>query len=203
MDSVSAPELSSEPAREPARCPLCEEAQAARAALSARIGDLVRAHRQHLARIARAEGLAGEDVFDAVQEAFYKLIELPDAARLSAAPEEARRVLGALTRNVARNRRRLHAVARPHASGGATLDQLPARGPTAEERLLAAAEEGRLAGCIGRLADVQRAVVSLRMLEELPGEDVARMLDITPGHVAVLLHRAKASLSTCMATEAT
>jgi RNA polymerase sigma-70 factor, ECF subfamily len=36
------------------------------------------------------------------------------------------------------------------------------------------------------------------MLEDLPGEDVARTLGITPGHVAVLLHRAKASLLACM-----
>ena len=38
----------------------------------------------------------------------------------------------------------------------------------------------------------------LRMLEERPGEDVARALGISSGHVAVLLHRAKAALRTCM-----
>jgi RNA polymerase sigma-70 factor (ECF subfamily) len=36
------------------------------------------------------------------------------------------------------------------------------------------------------------------MLEEQPGDDVARALGITPGHVAVLLHRAKATLRACM-----
>jgi RNA polymerase sigma-70 factor (ECF subfamily) len=41
--------------------------------------------------------------------------------------------------------------------------------------------------------------VTLRMLEEQPGEDVAAALGITPGHVAVLLHRAKRSLRACMA----
>jgi RNA polymerase sigma-70 factor (ECF subfamily) len=48
------------------------------------------------------------------------------------------------------------------------------------------------------LGDAQRAVVSLRMLDDVPGEDVARALGITPGHVAVLLHRAKANLLVCM-----
>jgi RNA polymerase sigma-70 factor (ECF subfamily) len=48
------------------------------------------------------------------------------------------------------------------------------------------------------LAEVQRAVVTLRMLDELPGEDVARQLGLTPGHVAVLLHRAKTNLHSCM-----
>jgi len=48
------------------------------------------------------------------------------------------------------------------------------------------------------LAEIQRAVVTLRMLDEVPGEDVATALGITPGHVAVLLHRAKGNLLTCM-----
>jgi RNA polymerase sigma-70 factor (ECF subfamily) len=52
---------------------------------------------------------------------------------------------------------------------------------------------------MARLADVQRAVVTLRMLDEVPGADVARQLGVTPGHVAVLLHRAKAALASCLA----
>jgi RNA polymerase sigma-70 factor (ECF subfamily) len=51
---------------------------------------------------------------------------------------------------------------------------------------------------VNRLAELQRRIVSLRMLDEVPGEDVAAMLGISPGHVAVLLHRAKSSLRTCM-----
>jgi RNA polymerase sigma-70 factor (ECF subfamily) len=54
---------------------------------------------------------------------------------------------------------------------------------------------------VGRLGEVQRAVVTLRMLDDLPGDDVARTLGLKPGHVAVLLHRAKASLRDCMAEE--
>jgi RNA polymerase sigma-70 factor (ECF subfamily) len=36
------------------------------------------------------------------------------------------------------------------------------------------------------------------MLDEVAGEDVARMLGLPPSHVAVLLHRAKQSLRACM-----
>jgi RNA polymerase sigma-70 factor (ECF subfamily) len=36
------------------------------------------------------------------------------------------------------------------------------------------------------------------MLEDHGGEDVAKMLGITSGHVAVLLHRAKRALRECM-----
>ncbi len=39
--------------------------------------------------------------------------------------------------------------------------------------------------------------MTLRMLEEQPGEDVARAR-ISAGHVAVLLHRAKLALRACM-----
>lgn len=40
----------------------------------------------------------------------------------------------------------------------------------------------------------------LRLLDEVHGEDVARLLGMTPGNVAVLLHRAKGNLRTCMAS---
>jgi RNA polymerase sigma-70 factor (ECF subfamily) len=103
---------------------------------------------------------------------------------------------------VARNARRLHAVARPHGSDAGTVDALADAAPAADARLVAAEERGRLARCVGRLADVQRAVVTLRMLDEVPGDDVARTLGIAPGHVAVLLHRAKAGLRACLTESA-
>jgi RNA polymerase sigma-70 factor (ECF subfamily) len=178
--------------------PVTPRDPAERAAFLAWVGRLVHAHRGSLARLARREGLGPEDAFDAVQEAFHTFITLPQAARLIDQPEQSRKLLVALTRNVARNRRRLHAVARPHASAAAVLDGLPATAATVEELIVAAEEQLRLAGCMNALAEVPRAVVTLRMLDDRPGEDVARTLGITPGHVAVLLNRAKASLQACM-----
>lgn len=163
-----------------------------------RVGRLVHEHRARLASVARAEGLRPADAFDAVQEAFGTFLKLPDAARLAGAPDEARGVLMAIVRNLARNARRRAAEARPHHSDPALLDGLPAAEPNVEELLGAAEERLRLQGCVAGLAELQRAVVTLRMLEELDGDDVAATLGITPGHVAVLLHRAKANLATCM-----
>jgi DNA-directed RNA polymerase specialized sigma24 family protein len=40
--------------------------------------------------------------------------------------------------------------------------------------------------------------VTLRMLEELSGEVTAARLGLTPGHVAVLLHRSKRDLAACV-----
>lgn len=165
---------------------------------------LVHEHRAHLARVARREGLSPEDAFDAVQEAFHALLTMPQRQDLAAAPEDARKLLVTLTRNIARNRRRLHAVARPH-DGDQVVEGLASPAPSVQELLETAEESLRLMGCVKQLADAQRAVVTLRMLDEVPGDDVARTLGITPGHVAVLLHRAKVQLLACLvrADEAT
>ena len=167
------------------------------------VARLVRGHRRRLAAIAREEGLRPAEAFDAVQEAFGRLLQREDAPRLIEAPDEAQRVLAAIVRNLARNARRLAAHARPHDSDPALLDGLPAPEPNVEELLGEAEERLRLQGCEASLADLQRAVVTLRMLEELDGEDVAATLGITPGHVAVLLHRAKANLAACMSERST
>src|SRR5438477_198954 len=104
------------------RVPDGAEEEATRAAFLDWVGVLVHEHRAALARVARHEGLVPEDAFDAVQEAFQTFITLPEARPLLDRPDESRKLLVALTRNVARNRRRLHANARPHTTDQAILD---------------------------------------------------------------------------------
>ncbi len=151
-----------------------------------------------LIRVARHEGLQGEDALDAVQEALSTFLTLPAARALPDDTDDARNLLVAITRNAARNRRRLAAVSRPHVSDDALLGTLAHETPDAEQRLAASQEQTQLRSCVERLGDVQRAVVTLRLLDELDGDDVARALGITRSHVAVLLHRAKANLHACM-----
>jgi RNA polymerase sigma-70 factor (ECF subfamily) len=188
------------------RCP-CEDARpfndgsaADRREFDGWVTRLVHAHRARLVAVARHEGLAAEDAFDAAQEAFATFLILPRAQEL-AGGDDAAPTLVALARNVARNARRLHVVGRPHESDAAVVEALADAAPPPDARLAAAEERGRLARCVARLADAQRAVVTLRMLDDVPGEDVARALGLRPGHVAVLLHRAKASLRACMTEE--
>jgi RNA polymerase sigma-70 factor (ECF subfamily) len=176
----------------------CSCADADAGAFLGWVGELVHRHRAELVRVARAEGLTAEDAFDAVQDALQTFITLPAAHPLVDAGDESRRLLITLTRNVARNWRRLHARAKPHAGDPALIDALPAASAGADELIAAAENRIRLHRCVQTLADVQRAVVTLRMLDEVGGEDVALALGITPGHVAVLLHRAKLNLLTCM-----
>jgi RNA polymerase sigma-70 factor, ECF subfamily len=180
--------------------PCAQGGPAERAAFLEWVGRLVHEHRASLARLARREGLGPEDAFDAVQEALHAFITLPHARELVDEPDQSRRLLMVLTRNIARNRRRLHAVARPHLGDPDTLDSIAGEAASVEELIAAAEEHVRLAGCLRTLAEVPRAVVTLRMLDEVAGDDVARILGVTPGHVAVLLHRAKANLLACMTT---
>src|SRR3954454_15948745 len=100
------------------------------------VGRLVHEHRGLLAGIARREGLTPEDAFDAVQEALHTFITLPEARSLVDEPEQSRKLLVTLTRNVARTRRRLHALARPHDQQA--LEELPASAATVEEVIVAA-----------------------------------------------------------------
>jgi RNA polymerase sigma-70 factor, ECF subfamily len=188
---------SSEPPRQASRKG-CSCAEADSGAFLGWVGQLVHRHRAGLAVIARAEGLSPEEAFDAVQDAFQTFLTLPAAHPLVDAGEASRRLLVTLTRNVARNRRRSHARARPHLGDPDLLAALPAADAGADEIIAAAEDQLRLHRCVQTLADVQRAVVTLRMLDDVPGEDVAAALGVTPNHVAVLLHRAKLNLLTCM-----
>ena len=78
------------------------------------------------------------------------------------------------------------------------LSRLPAIDPNAEALLSHAEDVVRLRACVAELCSIQRAVITLRLLEERSGEDVAVQLGITRKHVDVLVHRAKGSLRVCM-----
>lgn len=157
------------------------------------VSSLVRSLRAPLCRVARGEGLDPQEAFDCAQEAFLLLLSSPSAPP----PDQARGFLVASARNLARNRRRSHSVARPHLPGEA-LDDLPSDLRDAESLLHEAEQRKHLLACVHRLERLQRAVVTLRMLDERPGESVAAELGLSPGHTAVLLHRAKAALRRCL-----
>ena len=139
---------------------------------------------------------------DCVQEAFVSFLNLPQARMLVGMPEDSARMLIILARNIARNRRRRHDYQRPHLVDDATLESLPSDAATADEVVEAAERQAMMLGCMATLNEVQRAVVHLRIVDEIAGENVALQLGTTPGHVAVLLFRAKQKLRGCVeATE--
>lgn len=157
------------------------------------IGDLARAHTRRLAAVARHEGLSGDDALDAVQDGFRTLLQREQARALP--PEEASALLTVLVKNAARNLRRRRHRAAPHRELD-DADLIDER--RADASLDDAETAARLGGCLAGLPEVHRQVVAMRVLEELSGADAARALGVTPGHVAVLLHRARKALAACL-----
>jgi len=161
---------------------------------------LVHEQRGRLVRLARREGVLAEDALDCVQEAFISFLALPQARLVVGRPDDSARMLSVLARNIARNRRRRHDYAKAHIVDDALVEQIPLDAPGADE-IVSAAEQYALAlGCIATLDEIRRAVVRLRLVDEAPGEDVARMLGLTTEHVSVLLFRAKQDLRRCVET---
>jgi RNA polymerase sigma-70 factor (ECF subfamily) len=159
---------------------------------------LVRDHRTGLAAVARSEGLLADDALDAVQDAFATFLGLPHSRKLALEEDDSRNVLAALVRNHARNRRRRHDLAQPHLRDEELLAAI-ADDRESVDTLIAYAEDHVLAfQCVEKLGEVQRRVVTLRLLEDQPGVRVADLLCTTPGNVAVILHRAKRELRECM-----
>lgn len=161
------------------------------------ISRLVDAQRGLLLRVARREALSPDDAFDAVQDALQSFLVLPQARSLAERDDDARRLLSALVRNIARNRRRRHDRSREHVP---LAEGTPDEGPGVDELLERAQERMMVLGCMHLLGRVQKAVVTLRLLEEFDGAEAARRLKLTPGHVAVVLHRAKQELRECLAS---
>jgi RNA polymerase sigma-70 factor (ECF subfamily) len=160
------------------------------------VSHLARDHAGQLAAIARREGASATDALDLVQDAFHTLLGRPDIASLREDRDAAARVLSVIVKNAARNYRRRHHHARPHVDVEDT--SLAAHTPSPDQELEHAITASQLAGCMAKLGDAHRHVVTLRVLEELSGDEAAHALGVTPGHVAVLLHRARKQLEACM-----
>jgi len=153
------------------------------------IAGLARDHAARLAYVARREGATAIDALDLVQDAFHTLLRRPEADSLRDRPDEAARLLSVIVRNAARNARRRHHRSRPH-------EDVELAAFTPPPDVLA---QERLGRCMAKLGEVHRHVITLRVLEEWTGDEAARELGVTPGHVAVLLHRARKQLAECMA----
>ena len=161
------------------------------------ISTLAGTHARSLAAVAVREGLTRVEAIDAVQEAFTTLLGLPQARELSLDDEGAARLMAVLVRNAARNLRRRQYRSRSHEPlEGAT--EVPTDAPSVDALLAAAEDHVALLGCVNQLAELQRLVVTMRVLEELSPQEVAGTLGLTSGNVAVLLHRAKRAVIDCM-----
>src|SRR5688572_7950663 len=153
---------------------------------------IVRAERRALIAAARSEGATPEESLECVQDALLTFLAHEREGLL---PEGDAQIgaLFTMVRNATRNMRRRHHRLKPH---DPIADDQPELGssPTPEELLVYAEDTVRLRACISELCGVQRAVVTLRLLEERSGDDIAELLGVARNHVDVLVHRAKAAL---------
>lgn len=166
------------------------------AGISGWVTRLVVRNRATLVGVAKREGVIEEDALDCVQDAFETFLAMEQARRIAQIDDDARAMLIVLTRNEARNRRRRHDRARVHAP---LDDDAQAGDARSADEIIALAEAHAMAvGCTVHLAEVQRRVVALRLVDDLDNDAVADELGISKGHAAVLLHRAKHALRVCM-----
>jgi RNA polymerase sigma-70 factor, ECF subfamily len=163
------------------------------------VTQLVHTHRARLSRLVVREGVRADDALDCVQEAFLSFLQLPQARLLVGSPDESIRLLSTLARNIARNRRRRHDYARPHVVEEEIVQNLPSDALSSDEVVIQAEQHALALGCLVTLSEVQQAVVNLRLVDDVPGEDVAQQLGTTREHVGVLLFRARQGLQRCLA----
>lgn len=161
-----------------------------------KLSELVRTQRRGLVAAAIAEGATGEDALECVQDALCTFLRVEREGNLPEGAPERTAAAYTMVRNAARNLRRRHHRLKAH--DAIEEDASEGASPTAEEMLAHAEEAIRLRACLSSLCSVQRAVVTLRLLEERSGEDVAAALGLSRGYVDVLVHRAKGALRVCM-----
>ena len=137
--------------------------------LSHELTAVVRSERAMLVRTAAREGLSAQDALECVQDALCTFLRMQRLGELAAPAAEWGPLLAGITRNAARNRRRRHAVARPHEP---SAERAPSELLAADELLVRSQAHRRLqAGALVRIA-----VICLAKNDPEAKRDATRML---------------------------
>jgi len=130
---------------------------------------------------------------DLVQQVLMTALERLRAGRLREPQRLASFILGMCRMTVLDIRRGTARRERLLETWGTTEEALEAPEP----RLL---DGARLAACLERLTERERTLLVLSFVADLPADEAARELALTPGNVRVIRHRALARLRECMGT---
>jgi RNA polymerase sigma-70 factor (ECF subfamily) len=154
------------------------------------LGPLMERHHLRIYRIALSYLRDRDEAQDAVQETFVKAYQ--GAARwdgsAEVAPWLARIAVNHAIDRYRRARRRL--------ASETPLDEedhgerIAAEAPSPERRAMGREAGERISAALGGLPDRQRAVVVLRLYEDMNLEEIAQVLDMSLGTVKSSLHRA-------------
>jgi RNA polymerase sigma factor (sigma-70 family) len=159
------------------------------------VAELVRNHRGRLVGYARRRGLGPEESLDAVQDSFTSFLTLPEARNIARSGDDSLKVLTVILRNNVLNHRRKH---NRRERGMLLALAAPADDAGTSEQLVASVEElVRINGCIQRMAELQRAVIMLSLVDDLSHDETAKLLGVSAGYVRVLLHRAREHVRAC------
>lgn len=160
------------------------------------VAQLVHAHRARLLAYAVRRGLSAEDALDVVQDSFISFLKLPQARDIAHLDEDSLKMLTVLVRHTLLNHKRK--LARRQYGSLPADDSIASDKFLDSETLVSQAEElARLRGCILRMAELQRRVVTLSLLDEHSHEIVSQILDISESYARVLLHRARDHMRNC------
>jgi RNA polymerase sigma-70 factor (ECF subfamily) len=159
------------------------------------VAQLVHTHRMQLLAYARRRGLDAEDALDAVQDAFFSFLRLPQARAIAGTPSDAIKLLTVILRHDLLNRRR---KGTRRARIQLQLAAEPTDDPESSEQIIARTEQlARVHGCILAMGPLQQSVVRLSLIDPQPREEVAAQLGISEGYLRVLVHRAREHLRNC------
>jgi RNA polymerase sigma-70 factor (ECF subfamily) len=154
------------------------------------LGPLMERHHVRVYRIALAYLRDKAEAQDAVQETFVKAYQ--GAARWDGAAEVApwlsRIAVNHAIDRYRRGRRRLRSETPLDAEEHG--ERIATAAPSPERRAMDREAGDRIAAALHGLPDRQRAVVVLRLYEEMNLDDIARALDMSLGTVKSSLHRA-------------
>jgi RNA polymerase sigma-70 factor (ECF subfamily) len=157
---------------------------------------LVHAHRERLLSYARRHGLDAEEALDVVQDSFISFLELPEARTIAHESEDSLKFLTVIVRHKVQNQRRKR-VRRGRVHSALGVETVAGEVQSSEALIAHAEELSRVSGCLLRMAQLERDVVRLSLLDEQPRDRVAEALGISQGYLRVLLHRAREHLRSC------
>ncbi len=148
--------------------------------------------------VAYAASLLGDrhQAEDVVQDCYCRLLQKSDTYDLPGSG--VRLLFKAITRaciNLTTRRRPVLSLdAARGADGGATVEAVDTRTATPEQVLLGRELQQAVGAALARLPVPQRAALELRSLGHSQ-QEIAELLDISPNHAGVLVHRARLAMT--------
>ena len=162
---------------------------------------VVETYRAQLLRAARGAGLDGHRAEDVVQNTFATFLER--ANRFEGRSHVRTWLFGILYNKIREARRAIHRDRRHDDldAVGHRLDRVTSSHPALEAPDGAGADRATRQA-IGRCLEAAPArpalALTLRVLQQLPTDDICRVLGISPTNLGVMLHRVRANLRRCL-----